>query len=53
MIVTYVVCLVEEWGRRRGEYLKLSLKDKVTIGKCASEHIVASVVKKFIRIHTW
>ena len=42
-----LVCLVEERGRRRGEYLKLSLTEKATIGKYASKHGVASAVKKF------
>ena len=42
-----LVCLVEERGRRRGNYLKLSLKDKATIRKYASKHGVASAVKKF------
>ena len=42
-----LVCLVKERGRRRCKYLKFSLKDKATIGKCASKHGVASAIKKF------
>ena len=42
----HVVCLVKERGKR-GEYLKLTPKEKATIGKYASEHGVASAVKKF------
>ena len=42
----HMVCLVEERGKKRGEYLKITLKEKVIIGKYASEHGVASAVKK-------
>ena len=44
-----LVCLAAERGRRRrkGEYSKLSLTEKATIGKYACEHGVVSAVKKF------
>ena len=34
----HLVCLVEERGKSRGDYMKLSLTEKATIGKYASEH---------------
>ena len=43
----HLVYLVEERGKKRGGYLKLTLKEKATIGKYASENGVASAVKKF------
>ena len=43
----HLVCLVEERGKSRGDYMKLSLTEKATIGKCASEHGVAAAVKEF------
>jgi len=39
--------LVEEQGKSRGEYLKLTLTEKATIGKYASDHGVASAVREF------
>ena len=43
----HLVCLVEERGKSRGDYMKLSLTEKATIGKYASEHGVAAAVKEF------
>jgi len=43
----HLVCLVEERGKSRGNYVKLSLTEKATIGKYTSDHGVAAAVKEF------
>jgi len=42
-----LVYLVEEWGKSRGEYSKLTLTEKATICKYASDHGVASAIREF------
>ena len=50
----HLVCLVEERGKKRGEYLKLTLKEKPSIGKYASENGVASaVLASHTSLYTW
>jgi len=38
---------VQDRGKKRGEYQKFTVEERATIGKYASEHGVASVVRKF------